>query len=160
MPSFARNTIYKKIGPDSSAIVLPVDDTVASIKEGTPCYWDATAKIAKPITLDAHVPFYCGIAQSTVPVTHHTRQKKKMSFYIGDCIVKLTFPAADALLHFAPVYIGATDTSGTITPGGKTEVLGHVYIEVDEFKAERTTTDGEEVTVLMRPSVFQSRVFA
>lgn len=173
MATFARTTTYRKLDHDSMVIVLPVDPSV-KLREGDPCYWDSTAKVAKPIPArsgvdtddDAIVAKYCGIAQATTPVGHHIRNGEqlgltKMAFYIGDCIVKLVFAAGDAVDHFTKVFQGSGPAEAKANFAGetRTEALGNVVIDAEEFKVARSTFAEEEVSVLMRPSIFKTRSF-
>lgn len=167
MLNFPRTTHYRKIDHESMVVVLAIDPSIA-YSEGCPCYWDAAAKVAKPIPADAGdaiVEMYCGLATQTSPVTHHPRGAlTKMSFYIGDVIAKLFFHGGEALDHFTPIFAGNEVGVGTITvaAGGvdRTIPLGHAFIDVEEYKKPRNTTEGEEVSVLLRPSIFKIRNFA
>lgn len=171
--NFPRNTAYRKLDHDSMVIVLPVDPNL-NYAEGVPCYWDATAKLAKPIpaksatpaTDDAIVAGYCGLAQASSPVAHHIRDGKmlglkQMAFYIGDVIAKMFMHAGQAVDMFTPVFQGDEVGVSEVLPGGdtRTEALGHVILDVEEYKAARTTAEGEEVSTLLRPSIFKNRSF-
>jgi hypothetical protein len=171
--NFARTTHYRKLDHDSMVIVLPVDPNL-EYAEGVPCYWDAAAKVAKPIPAksgnaaadDAIVAAYCGLAQASSPVTHHMRAGKllgltKMAFYIGDVVAKLFMHAGQAIDHFTPVFQGDEVGVSEILPGAdaRVESLGRVIIDVDEYKQPRTTAEGEEVSTLLRPSIFKTRSF-
>jgi len=170
--NFARNTAYRKIDHDSMVIVLAIDPNL-KYAEGIPCYWDATAKVAKPIPAksatpaadDAIVAAYCGLAQGSSPVAHHLRADglglTKMAFYIGDVIAKMFMHAGNAIDMFTPVFQGNEPGVTEILPGGDTraEALGHVILDVEEFKVARTTAEGEEVSTLLRPSIFKTRSF-
>lgn len=169
--NFARTTHYRKLDHDSMVIVLPVDPNL-EYAEGVPCYWDASAKVAKPIpaksgtpaTDDAIVAAYCGLAQASSPVAHHSRNGSqlgltKMAFYIGDVIAKCFMHAGNAIDHLTPVFqsdeVGVTE----VAAASRTEALGHVFIDVEEYKTARTTAEGEEVSTLLRPSIFKTRSF-
>lgn len=167
--NFARTTTYRKLDHDSMAMVMEIDPTL-DIAEGTPCYYDAVTKTVKPIpaksgvaaTDDAIVAKYVGIAQGTTPVaySHPGQRAKKMSFYIGDAIVKMFFHSGNAIDKFTDVYQGDEVGVGEVAVASRTESLGKVVIDAEEFKVAHTTTEGEEVSVLMRPSIFKTRNFA
>ncbi len=168
--NFARTTTYRKLDHDSMVAVMEIDPD-ADINEGTPCYFDAADGLVKPIpaksgtaaTDDAIAEKYVGIAQGTNPVAHHmprTRKSNKMSFYIGDAIVKMFFHAGNAIDKFTDVFAGDEVGVGEVAVASRTESLGKVFIDVEEFKVAHTTTEGEEVSVLMRPSIFKTRSFA
>lgn len=158
--NFPRTTTYRKLDHDSMVLVLNIDPTI-DIAEGTPCYYDSVAKVAKPIPAnadDAIVAAYCGIAQNTNPVKYHG-PIKKMAFYIGDVIARLFFHTGEAIDMLTPVFAGNEIGVATVTAGANTEALGHVVLEAEEFKTARNTFEGEEVSVLMRPSIFKTRSF-
>lgn len=169
MLNFARTTTYRKLDHDAQVIVLNIDPTV-TIAEGTPCYWDATNKVAKPIpatsgvgaTDDAIVAAYVGIAQGTNPVKYHG-STKKMSFYIGDVIARLYMHTGMAIDMMTPVFqadeIGVANVAAGVGPAERTKALGHVILDAEEFKVARTTTEGEEVSILLRASIFKTRTF-
>jgi hypothetical protein len=170
--NFARTTSYRKLDHDSMAIVLPIDPSL-KYAEGIPCYWDATDKVAKPIpaksatpaTDDAIVAAYCGLAQGSSPVAHHIRADglglNKMAFYIGDVIAKMFMHAGKVVDMFTPVFQGDEPGVSEVLPGGDTraEALGNVILDTEEFKVARTTAEGEEVSTLLRPSIFKTRSF-
>jgi len=111
-------------------------------------------------TDDAIAAAYCGIALGTNPVAHHPKSKnKKMSFYIGDAICKMFFHAGQAVDHFTPTFAGDETGVMTCAAATRTEALGNVFIDVEEYKTARTTTEAEEVSVLMRPTIFKTRSF-
>jgi len=145
-------------------IVLNIDPTI-EYAEGTPCYFDKVAGVAKPIpstatATTAMIEAYCGLAQNTNPVKYHA-PIKKMSFYIGDVIARLFMHAGETIDHFTPVFpgdqIGVTTISDNA--GAFTAPLGHVILDAEEFKVARTTFEGEEVSTLLRPSIFKTRSF-
>lgn len=166
MENFARTTHYRKLDHDSMVIVLPIDPN-GSYLEGAPCYWDATAKVAKMIpaasgvgaTDDAIAEMYLGLALATNPVAHHPKPIKKMAFYIGDVIAKMLMHSGESIDWFTALFAADMTGAVTTTVGGRTIPLGHVIIDAEEFKVARTTFEGEEVSTLMRPSIFKSRNF-
>ena len=83
----------------------------------------------------------------------------KASFYIGDTIAKMFMHKDQVLNHFNKVFQGDEVGVLTTTVSSRTESLGHVVIDVEEFKTERTSNEGEEVSILMRPSIFKTRSF-
>lgn len=170
--TFGRTTTYRKLDHDSKVLVLPVDSTI-TIMEGCPCYWDSAAKVAKPIPVASGVPatddaiaaMYCGIAQASTPVNQFMRAGvalglTKMSFYIGQAIVKVFYHVGEAVAWFTPVYAGDQIDVFTATVASRTEPLGYFIIDVDEYKIARTSTEGEEVSTLMRKSIFDTYVFS
>lgn len=165
--NFARTTTYRKIDHDSMVMVMNIDPTL-EYKEGTPCYYDAVAKVVKPIpatsgnaaTDDAIVAKYFGIAQGTNPVAHNPRKLTKMSFYIGDAVVKIFTHAGEVLTQFGGVFQGDEDGVVTTNAASRTEKLGNIVIEAEEFKVAHTTDEGEEISVLIRPSIVKTRAFA
>lgn len=156
--NFPRTTHYRKLDHDSMVIVLTIDPTL-NYAEGVPCYLDGG--VAKPIPAnadDAIVSKYCGLAQATNPVRYHG-PIKKMAFYIGDVIARLFMHGGEALDHFTPIFAGDEVGVITVAAAARTEALGHVILDAEEFKTARNTFEGEEVSVLLRPSVFKTRSF-
>lgn len=156
--NFARTTNYRKLDHESMVMVLAIDPTV-EYKEGSPCYLDGG--VAKPIPANADDTItskYCGLALASNPVKYHG-PIKKMAFYIGDVIARLFMHAGAAIDHFTQVFAGDETGVVTVTAGARTEALGHVILDAEEFKVARTTTEGEEVSILLRPSVFKTRSF-
>lgn len=165
--NFARHTAYRKLDHDSMVIVLPIDSTL-TYSEGLPLYWDATAKVVKPMPAsdadhavnDPIVAAYVGLATQTNPIAHNPKKLTKMAVYIGDVIARLFMHTGEALDHFKKVYLGNEIGVVTVTPvADTTEALGNVVIDVDEYKVARTSFEGEEVSVLLRPSIFKARSF-
>ena len=157
---FPRTTTYRKLDHDSMVIVLNID-TDEEYLEGVPCYWDAVDKVARPIPANASddvVAMYCGIAQGTNPVKYHG-PINRMAFYIGDTIVRLFAHAGEALDHFVEVFAGDQPGVFTLADGGRVEKLGHVIIDSEESKEPRVTFEAEEVSILMRRSIFKTRSF-
>lgn len=156
--NFARTTNYRKLDHDSMVIVLEIDPTL-TYAEGSPCYLDG--KVAKPIPANADdtiVSKYCGLAQASNPVKYHG-PIKKMAFYIGDVIARLFMHGGEAIDAFTQVFAGDETGVVTVTAGTNTEALGHVILDAEEFKVARNTFEGEEVSILLRPSVFKTRSF-
>jgi hypothetical protein len=163
MLNFPRTTHYRKLDHDSMVIVLNIDPTV-EYAEGTPCYWDAANGVAKPIpasdtVTDVMIEAYCGLAQNTNPVKYHA-PIKKMAFYIGDVIARLFMHAGENIDHFTPVFPGDQIGVTSVAPSmGVTKPLGHVILDAEEYKVARATLEGEEVSTLLRQSIFKTRSF-
>ena len=130
MLNFPRTTNYRKLDHESMVITLNIDPTI-DIAEGTPCYFDKVAKVAKPIPADADdaiIVNYCGLALGTNPVKYHA-PIKKMSFYIGDVIARLFMHTGEAIDQFNPVFAGNELGVTPVAAGARTEALGHVIVD-------------------------------
>lgn len=100
-----------------------------NINSGDMVYWNATAKAAYPLTLDANGAGFMGVSLDTTPMnvvsedylpTINVRQRGQfeMNSTNGD-----TYNPGDK------VYIGADAQTVTNTAGGKTNVLGTVAMD-------------------------------
>lgn len=84
-----------------------------------------------------------------------------MAVFVGDIIAKLNMPAGEAITWKTPVFANGNPTSVTIddAAGAKVNPLGYVVIDAEEFKTPRNVAAGEEVSILMKQSIFLTRAF-
>lgn len=164
-PDWARTTHYRKLDNNDKVVTMPIHSD--GIREGDLGYYNASTK--KVLTLPARsndaaaddliAQNFFGISTQTYPISHHARPagqpgdtNLRAVFYIGDVIARLIMTAGEAIDHYTPVYPSATARLFTTVAAGRTEPIGHVVIDVGEGKTARTTSSGEEVSVVLRKS--------
>lgn len=164
-PNWARSTHYRKLDNRDKVITMPI--TNDGIWEGDLSFFDVLdgkvktlpARSAVALDDDAAVRRFIGISTQTYPVAHHIRPDRQPGdtelqavFFIGDVIARLIMMGGEAIDFFTPVYPSSTPRLYTTVAAGRTEPIGYVIIDVGEGKIARATSEGEEVSILLRKS--------